>query len=193
MLVTPAGRSNFCLGINHMYLASLPSSSWIPHLFSQSFYSQPLIRSPGAFPPLFSQTGILALTPFFSLSKLIYLRHLYIVSWLQPFFCQLSPCLSVSSSWMCCHIFRSPQNLKTVESSCQARGYISQPSLPTHLCLNGLNDWFSLKKCEHESSVKTQVIKKERSLPSSLFHHLPRAERKIVVRERDLGSEWSCT
>lgn len=80
---------------------------------------------------------------------------------------------------MCCHIFRSPKDSKSLESSCQAWGYISQPSLPTHLCLNGLNDWFSLKKCEHESSVKTQVIKKQRSLPPSLFHHLPGAERKM--------------
>lgn len=175
MLVTPARRSNFHLGINHMCLASLPFSSWIPHLFSQGFYSQPLIRSPSAFPPLFSQTGTLALTPFFSLSKLIYLRHLYIVSWLQPFFCQLSPCLSVSSSYTCCHIFRSPQDWKSLEPSCQARGYISQPSLPTHLCLNGLNDCFSWKKCEQESSVKIQVIKKQRRLPPSLFYHLPGA------------------
>lgn len=111
MLVTPAGRSNFHLGINHMYLASLPSSSWIPHLFSQGFYSQPLKRSPSAFPPLFSQTGTLALTPFFSLSKLIYLRHLYIVSWLQPFFCQLSPCLCFLFMNVLSH-FQKPSRLK---------------------------------------------------------------------------------
>ena len=80
---------------------------------------------------------------------------------------------------MCCHIFRNPQDSKSLESSCQAWAYISQPSLPTHLCLNGLNDWFSLKKCEHESSVKMQVIKKQRSLAPSLFHHLPGAERKM--------------
>lgn len=108
MIVIPDGRSSFHLGINHTHLASLPSSSWIPHLFRPGFYSQPLIRPPSAFPPLFSQTSTLALTPFFSLSKLIYLRHLYTVSWLQPFFCQLSPCLFMN---VLSH-FQKPSRLK---------------------------------------------------------------------------------
>lgn len=164
-----------------MYLASLPSSSWIPHLFSQGFYSQPLKRSPSAFTPLLPD-WYLALTPFFSLSKLIYLGIYTLFLDFSPSFASWAH-VSVSSH-ECVVTFS--EALKTEESRAllPSQGlYFS--TFSTYPLMSKWAEWLLLmKEMWAGEFLKIQVIKKQKRLPPSLFHHLPGAERKMcVVRE----------